>query len=107
MSHGRSVSSHLNSALEEYDYRIRTFVPYYEEMLDEAERLVGIFASPRPTVLDLGIGSGAFSERCLKHRPEARLIGGTISLHHVPEPEAKKALFQRWRRDLFAVLVCS
>lgn len=140
MSHGRSVSSHLNIALDEYDHRIRTFVPYYEEMLEEAERLVGIFASPRPTVLDLGIGSGAFSERCLKHRPEARLIGvdtdpgmmemarvrlraapglellcgdylevelpeadligGTISLHHVPEPKAKKALFQRCRRAL-------
>ncbi len=140
MADEKSVSSHLKIPFEEYDSRIRTFVPGYEEMLDEAEALASLFLGDRPTILDLGIGTGAFAERCLGLRPEASIIGidsdpkmlevarsrlgsakkldlrcgsfldvefpevdliaGTISLHHVPEAEAKKALYQRCRESL-------
>jgi SAM-dependent methyltransferase len=140
MANEKSVSAHLNIALQDYDSRIRTFVPGYEEMLDEAEDLASLFLGQRPTILDLGIGTGAFSERCLRLRPEAAIIGidsdpemlkvarvrlhfateldlrfgsflemelpevdliaGTISLHHVPDPETKKALYDRCRESL-------
>lgn len=75
VSRQRGVSSHLQIPLEEYDSRIRTFVPFYEEVLGELERLVALVAEARPTILDLGIGTGAVTERCLRVRPEARVIG--------------------------------
>jgi tRNA (cmo5U34)-methyltransferase len=140
MTDQKSVSSHLKIAIEDYDYRIRTFVPCYEEMLDEVEKLAGVSLGDHPTVLDLGIGTGAFSERCLRLRPQSRLIGidsdpemvaialdrlkaaaeidlrcvsfldaelppvdligGVLSLHHVPEAEAKRGLYLRCRRAL-------
>jgi tRNA (cmo5U34)-methyltransferase len=69
------VSSHLGIPVEEYDARIRTFVPWYEAMLDEMEGLVDIVASATPVVVDLGIGTGALSERCLRARPAAQMVG--------------------------------
>jgi len=69
------VSSHLRIPLEEYDSRIRTFVPYYEEMLDELEQLVASLADEGSTILDLGIGTGALAERCLNACPKAKVIG--------------------------------
>jgi tRNA (cmo5U34)-methyltransferase len=70
-----SVSSHLKIPLEEYDARIRTFIPFYEEMLGEVGKAVSSLAADDPTILDLGIGTGALAEVCLKARPEGRLIG--------------------------------
>jgi hypothetical protein len=35
-----AVSSHLGIDVAEYDERIRTFVPYYEEMLDVCATIV-------------------------------------------------------------------
>ena len=56
-----SVASHLVIALEEYDARIRTFIPYYDEMLDVAAAVV---SRRRPKVLvDLGTGTGALAGR--------------------------------------------
>ena len=69
------VSAHLRIPVKEYDARIRTFVPDYEEMLDEAERAVDAVASDGPVVLDLGIGTGALAERCVRARPGATVIG--------------------------------
>lgn len=69
------VSSHLKIPLHEYDARIRTFVPYYEEMLDVAASHFALVAARAPTVLELGIGTGALTERCLRHRPDASCIG--------------------------------
>ena len=67
-----SVAAHLGIDLAEYDARIRTFIPHYEEMLDVAASVV----DPRSRVLvDLGIGTGALSARCLKRAPQARVIG--------------------------------
>ncbi|HMD30935.1 MAG TPA: class I SAM-dependent methyltransferase [Candidatus Acidoferrales bacterium] len=67
-----SVATHLGIRLAEYDRRIRTFIPYYEEMLDAAAALV----APRAAmILDLGIGTGALSERCLAVAKRARVTG--------------------------------
>jgi tRNA (cmo5U34)-methyltransferase len=66
------VASHLGINLSEYDTRIRSFIPHYEEMLD-----VGAAAIPRRarTIVDLGVGTGALSSRCLAAVPRARSIG--------------------------------
>ena len=66
------VASHLGIKLTEYDSRIRTFIPHYEEMLDVAA--AAIPARTR-TIVDLGIGTGALSWRCLIAAPRARTIG--------------------------------
>jgi SAM-dependent methyltransferase len=68
------AASHLGINLREYDARIRTFIPRYETMLDEAAatiRLVG----RSPVVADLGIGTGGLSARVLRVAPRARIIG--------------------------------
>ncbi|MCU1382434.1 MAG: class SAM-dependent methyltransferase [Acidobacteria bacterium] len=66
------VASHLGITLTEYDSRIRTFIPHYEEMLDVAALAI----PPRArTIVDLGIGTGALSSRCLMRAPAARIVG--------------------------------
>ena len=75
MQQHSDVSSHLKIPLHEYDARIRTFVPYYEEMLDAAAECFALTAGLAPTVLELGIGTGALTERCRRHRPDASCIG--------------------------------
>jgi tRNA (cmo5U34)-methyltransferase len=67
-----SVAAHLGIRLNEYDQRIRTFIPRYEEMLHEAASAL----DPRTrTIVDLGIGTGALSARCLRRATSARVIG--------------------------------
>ena len=67
-----SVATHLGIHLAQYDRRIRTFIPYYEEMLECAAALV----DPRAEViLDLGIGTGALAQRCLARARKARVTG--------------------------------
>jgi tRNA (cmo5U34)-methyltransferase len=70
-----SVSTHLGIDLREYDARIRTFIPAYEEILDAAAAAVGSLVGRTPRVLDLGIGTGALSSRVLRLRPRARIVG--------------------------------
>ena len=66
------VASHLGIKLTEYDSRIRTFIPHYEEMLDVAAAAI----PPRArTIVDLGIGTGALSARCLSAATRARTVG--------------------------------
>lgn len=67
-----SVASHLAIDLREYDARIRTFIPRYEEMLDAAAATVNA-ARPR-VVVDLGVGTGALASRVMRRR-DVRLIG--------------------------------
>jgi tRNA (cmo5U34)-methyltransferase len=67
-----SVATHLGIKLADYDARIRTFIPDYEEMLAVAG--VAIPARTR-TIVDLGIGTGALSARCLASAPAARVVG--------------------------------
>jgi tRNA (cmo5U34)-methyltransferase len=67
-----SVAAHLGIRLSEYDARIRTFIPDYEEMLDAAASVV----PPRARVIvDLGVGTGALAARCLQCAPDAHVIG--------------------------------
>lgn len=67
-----SVASHLGIELPEYDARIRTFIPDYEEMLDTAAAAVPPAAR---TIVDLGTGTGALAARCLARARHARVIG--------------------------------
>ena len=70
-----AVSSHLKIDLGEYDARIRTFIPHYEEMLAAAAD--GLQAATRPieTVVDLGTGTGALAERVANARKRVRIVG--------------------------------
>jgi tRNA (cmo5U34)-methyltransferase len=69
-----SASSHLGINLREYDARIRTFIPLYETMLDEAASTLSLAGRSR-RVVDLGIGTGALSARVLAVAPRARIVG--------------------------------
>ncbi|HTM19871.1 MAG TPA: class I SAM-dependent methyltransferase [Kofleriaceae bacterium] len=69
-----SVAGHLDIELAEYDQRIRTFVPWYEEMIEVAAGALR-HLSADPVIVDLGTGTGALAARCLQVRPDARLIG--------------------------------
>lgn len=67
-----SVATHLGIDLKEYDARIRTFIPHYEEMLDVAAAAL----DPRSRIIvDLGIGTGALAERCLQRVHQAKIVG--------------------------------
>jgi SAM-dependent methyltransferase len=68
------AASHLGINLREYDARIRTFIPRYETMLDEAASMMRLVGRA-PLVVDLGIGTGALSARVLAAAPRARIIG--------------------------------
>jgi tRNA (cmo5U34)-methyltransferase len=70
-----SVARHLGIDLADYDRRIRTFIPHYEEMLDVVAGAVRLTSARQPTIVDLGIGTGALAARCLAARPRASLIG--------------------------------
>jgi SAM-dependent methyltransferase len=67
-----SVASHLGIKISEYDARIRTFIPDYEEMLRVAASAVPPAAR---TILDLGVGTGALSAACLTVARRAQAIG--------------------------------
>lgn len=69
------VASHLKIELEEYDARIRTFVPYYEQMLSLVADALRPLEVETPTIVDMGVGTGALAARCLAARPKARLVG--------------------------------
>jgi tRNA (cmo5U34)-methyltransferase len=66
------VASHLGIKVAEYDMRIRTFIPNYEEMLGVAAAAV-----PRRArrIVDLGTGTGALAKECLQRARGARLLG--------------------------------
>ena len=67
-----SVASHLGISVREYDRRIRTFIPNYAEMLDEA---ASVLDPDVKAIVDLGVGTGALSAQCLRRAPGARVIG--------------------------------
>lgn len=69
------VASHLRIDLNDYDQRIRTFVPDYETMLTIVAGALRHIDAEQPTVVDLGIGTGALSAACLDARPDARILG--------------------------------
>src|SRR5262249_31027391 len=67
-----SVAGHLGIRLSEYDARIRTFIPDYEEMIAVAGTAV---PADSRTILDLGIGTGALAAACLARARRAHAIG--------------------------------
>lgn len=67
-----SVARHLGIDLREYDHRIRTFIPGYDAMLDAA---AAALRGDERLIVDLGIGTGALSARCLRRIPAARIVG--------------------------------
>ena len=75
MRNTAGVESHLQIPVSEYDARIRTFIPHYEDMLACATRAVAALGIERPVLLELGIGSGALAERCVAACPGASIIG--------------------------------
>ncbi len=89
------VAAHLGIDLAEYDARIRTFIPHYEEMLDVAASALDPKAG---AIVDLGIGTGALSARCRERVPNARFVGIDS------DPEMLKAAA---RRIAGAQLICS
>lgn len=70
-----AVSTHLKIDLGEYDARIRTFIPFYEDMLDAAVAALVAAGRPIETVVDLGTGTGALAARAAKAVTHARLVG--------------------------------
>lgn len=69
------ASAHLGIRVDEYDARIRTFVPYYEHMIETIVAVLDAVAPQRPVIVDLGTGTGALSACCRAVRPDARIIG--------------------------------
>lgn len=71
------AAAHLGIRTGEYDARIRTFIPFYEEMLESAAIALSTALTARaPLVVDLGIGSGALAAKCLAELPRrTRLVG--------------------------------
>ena len=70
-----SVAEHLGIKTSEYDAQILTFIPYYDEILDNAAAALDALDRPARTMVDLGTGSGALAARCLKRLKGARVIG--------------------------------
>jgi len=70
-----SVASHLGIRTDEYDRQILTFIPYYDEILDNAAVALDALERPAKTMVDLGTGSGALAARCLPRLKGARVVG--------------------------------
>jgi SAM-dependent methyltransferase len=70
-----SVSDHLRIDLAEYDWRIQTFVPHYQDLVRIAAESLRFVTTAEPRIVDLGVGTGALAAACLAARPEAELVG--------------------------------
>ncbi len=70
-----SVAAHLKIRLSEYDRRIRTFIPYYQELVGVTAGVVALGRTRAPVIVDFGIGTGALAARCLAVVPRARVYG--------------------------------
>ena len=67
-----SVGSHLHIELDQYDSRIRTFIPGYEQMLAVAAgSLRALHHTSAPRLVDLGTGTGALAACCISTIPGA------------------------------------
>jgi SAM-dependent methyltransferase len=70
-----SVADHLHIRLDEYDAKIRTFIPWYEELLEAAAGALRALPSASPHVVDLGTGTGALAAACAQVVPQLSLTG--------------------------------
>ena len=69
------VASHLRIPIDEYDARIRTFIPGYDTMIEAAATALGALPTRTPRLIDLGVGTGALAARCLQLLPDATVMG--------------------------------
>ncbi len=70
-----SVASHLAVGPHDYDTRIRTLIPLYDELIPEVARALAHAARPVRRIVDLGVGTGALALACVKVVPGARVWG--------------------------------
>lgn len=70
-----SVAAHLAVTPRQYDERIRSLIPLYDELIAEVARALDHAARPVRTVVDLGIGTGALARACLEYSPATRVWG--------------------------------
>jgi SAM-dependent methyltransferase len=70
-----SVAQHLNIRIGEYDARIRTFIPEYDELISTAADALRPLDASAPTIVDLGMGIRALAARCLEVYRAAHVIG--------------------------------
>jgi demethylmenaquinone methyltransferase/2-methoxy-6-polyprenyl-1,4-benzoquinol methylase len=71
-----SVASHLGIRLADYDRRVRTFIPHYEEILSAVADAAATASRRRqPVVVDLGIGTGALADACARRLHPRRVVG--------------------------------
>jgi ubiquinone/menaquinone biosynthesis C-methylase UbiE len=71
------AAAHLGIQLADYDRRIRTFIPHYEEAIDIAAGTIAPRHAGRRglDVTDLGTGTRALAARVLAAVPQARITG--------------------------------
>jgi ubiquinone/menaquinone biosynthesis C-methylase UbiE len=70
-----SVASHLNITPAQYDAKIRTLIPLYDELIVEAAAALRLTSRKVERVVDLGVGTGALAKACLAVAPRARIWG--------------------------------
>jgi tRNA (cmo5U34)-methyltransferase len=70
-----SVASHLAVDPKDYDARIRKLIPLYDELIPEVARALSHAARPIRRIVDLGVGTGALAQACLRAVPGARVWG--------------------------------
>jgi tRNA (cmo5U34)-methyltransferase len=70
-----SVASHLRVSPDRYDAKIRTLIPFYDELLGEVAGALGLATRRIRRVVDLGVGTGALAGACLAVVPAARIWG--------------------------------
>lgn len=67
------IRSKFSEGSAEYDARIRTIIPRYEEMLDALISCITTNEGNRIRAIDLGCGTGALSQKLLEAHPEVEL----------------------------------
>ena len=70
-----SVAAHLDVSPADYDARIRSLIPLYDELIAEAARALGCTTRPIRQIVDLGVGTGALARACLAAAPRAHVWG--------------------------------
>lgn len=94
-----SVATHLRMSPGDYDRKIRTLIPFYDELVVEAARALSLSDRPLRTIVDLGVGTGALARACLEVAPGATLWG--IDADRAMLSVAKKRLGRRAARATF------